>query len=38
MADFYKHEAGCVVSFPINRYVYLSLNNSFEDKGFSQVF
>ena len=32
--DFYKDEAGCVVSFPINRYVYLSLNRSFENKGF----
>ena len=34
VSDFYKEETGCVVSFPINRYVYLSLNRSFENKGF----
>ena len=34
VAEFYKEETGCVVSFPINRYVYLSLNRSFEGKGF----
>ena len=32
--SFYGEESGCVVSFPINRYVYLSLNDAFEDAGF----
>ncbi len=34
VADFYKEETGCVVSFSINRYVYLSLNKYFENRGF----